>query len=82
MFWKNITSLACEELSSVCRLFGDITKVSSMRCLFGDIREASLSDEGDDSDKVFVHEDWMGESEKGKKIIIKKKIFQSMFPQV
>lgn len=53
-----------------------------MRCLFGDIREASLSDEGDDSDKVFVHEDWMGESEKGKKIIIKKKIFQSMFPQV
>lgn len=45
-----------------------------MRCLFGDIREASLSDEGDDSDKVSVHEDWMGESEK--------KIFQSMFPQV
>ena len=37
---------------------------SSMRCLLGDIREASLSDERDDSDKVSVHED-AGESERG-----------------
>jgi hypothetical protein len=32
--------------------------------LFEDIREVSLSDVGDDSDKVSLHEDGTGESEK------------------
>lgn len=44
--------------------------LSSMRCLLGDIRKASLSDECDDSDKVSVHED-AGEPEKGEHIIFK-----------
>lgn len=41
-------------------------------CLFGDIRETSLSDERDDSDKVSVHEDRTEVSEKRKHIIFKK----------
>lgn len=39
--------------------------MSSVRCLFGDIREASLSNEREDRDKVSVHADWIGKSEKG-----------------
>lgn len=38
---------------------------SSMRCLLGDIRKASLSKQRHDSDKVSVHED-AGEPEKRK----------------
>ena len=50
--------------SSVHCLFRDIRKELSMGHLFEDIREVSLSDVGDDSDKVSLHEDGTGESEK------------------
>lgn len=53
--------------SSVQCLFGDTRKKSSMCCLLGDIRNISLSDERDDSDKVSVHEDATEESERREK---------------